>query len=253
MDLCQTNRGGRSHCRPGGEASAVYSAFPPNPMIINHHKHHKHHHEQDEQQQPPQFSYTPLFLSPSHSPFTHPPTGLSSPSQPSFPLLPAPMKERRNGLLPCPWGNLFNCDGHWFQCSYSKATVSNGKRRQHWARQHVANEVFSIRRGFLNMGNARFITTEDKLKAAIRHLGICPNRTCCDGSQYRIWDNRSGERRRHLASHPHCASHWGETSPRTKGDDNYGDLAEILGYVRPNKKRRQVVPEGCLVIDGCSH
>ncbi|KAF8505170.1 hypothetical protein BU17DRAFT_71495 [Hysterangium stoloniferum] len=185
-------------CEPGGRASAEHLLILQCPSSL---------YEQPQPQQKPQPSQPtqPSFPVPSSSP-----SPISSES-----LLSSSPTRRRGAapgpLLPCPWGMLYGMNGEEYRCSFSESTVNNGRVLEHWARHHVANEVFAIRRKIIKMTHANIVKTQWRLETALLHLGLCPNPECDTESPMRVWYNRSKERKRHIKKHPSCEKFFGHS------------------------------------------
>ncbi|KAF8520723.1 hypothetical protein BU17DRAFT_88589 [Hysterangium stoloniferum] len=214
-------------CEPGGRASAEHLLILQCPSSL---------YEQPQPQQKPQPSQPtqPSFPVPSSSP-----SPISSES-----LLSSSPTRRRGAapgpLLPCPWGMLYGMNGEEYRCSFSESTVNNGRVLEHWARHHVANEVFAIRRKIIKMTHANIVKTQWRLETALLHLGLCPNPECDTESPMRVWYNRSKERKRHITKHPSCEKFFGHSFGKKEkgkvgGRKQYGNvkLGMLLGYVSP--------------------
>jgi hypothetical protein len=96
------------------------------------------------------------------------------------------------------------------------------KHLQHWARTHVANEVFAVRHGLLEMTDAKWVRSQDALDLATFHLGLCPNPDCSPPPVIRL--ARENQISRHTSEHPDCAT-WFKPSTVT----GYSKLID-LGY-----------------------
>ncbi|KAF8505169.1 hypothetical protein BU17DRAFT_101183 [Hysterangium stoloniferum] len=189
-----------------------------------------------------------------------PPQQKAQPSQPTQPLFPVPSYSlppissesllsssptRKRGaapgpLLPCPWGMLYKTNGEEYRCSLSESMVDRYKVLQHWARQHVANEVFAIRRKIIEMKDASIVNTQWKLETAVLHLGLCPNPECDTESPMTVGKNRSKLRQQHITNHPSCEDFFDHSvGKREKGKAGRreiygnGEMGRLLGYVSP--------------------
>ncbi|KAF8505167.1 hypothetical protein BU17DRAFT_101181 [Hysterangium stoloniferum] len=143
-------------------------------------------------------------------------------------------------LLPCPWGMLYATNGKESRCSLSESMVDRYRVLQHWARQHVANEVFTIRRKIIEMKDASIVNTQWKLETAVLHLGLCLNPECDTESPMTVGKNRSNLRQQHIRNHPSCEDFFDQSvGKREKGKagrrEIYGnrEMGKLLGYVSP--------------------
>ncbi|KAF8505166.1 hypothetical protein BU17DRAFT_101178 [Hysterangium stoloniferum] len=226
----------RKYCQPGGRPSTEHLSTSQCPISL---------------QPQPQATQALSSVLPSSAP------PISSRSLSCF--SPTRRKGAASGpLLPCHWGILYGKNGEEYRCSLSESMVRNGKVLQHWAWQHVANEVFAIRRKIIEMKDAKIVNTQGKLETAILHLGLCPNPECDAESPMIIWYNRSIMRKRHLKTHVNCEGffEW-RVSKKGKGKarkhERYGnaEMGKLLGFVslvRP--KASHVLKEGCQLVDG---
>ncbi|KAF8521738.1 hypothetical protein BU17DRAFT_87622 [Hysterangium stoloniferum] len=106
------------------------------------------------------------------------PQGLASP--PNKSPLGSSAKPSPSSFPPhCPWGGIFLSDGRKYSCMYALNGQSESQILEHWAREHVANEIFAFRaRVITEWDQACFLNTPQKLWTALSHLGICPNKPC---------------------------------------------------------------------------
>ncbi|KAF8521746.1 hypothetical protein BU17DRAFT_64736 [Hysterangium stoloniferum] len=132
----------------------------------------------------------------------------------------------------CPWGGIFLSDGRKYSCMYALNGQSESQILEHWAREHVANEIFAFRaRVITEWDQACFLNTPQKLWTALSHLGICPNQPCV-GEIYKATDDREEMIYSHLLKHPECEPAFtvAFTVPPNRG---YMDMAAELGYDDP--------------------
>ncbi|KAF8526266.1 hypothetical protein BU17DRAFT_83080 [Hysterangium stoloniferum] len=148
-------------------------------------------------------------------------------SQPPSPS-PSPLPSR------CPWGGIYLSDGRKYPCPFNVNGKGEIKVLEHWARVHVANEIFALRVGLIEWHQAHFVDCVKKLCTATLDLGICPNRNCL-GESYKAVGDRREMVQRHLLNHPECeASFTGfEAAFRAPPERGYADMVEELGYCSP--------------------
>ncbi|KAF8521750.1 hypothetical protein BU17DRAFT_87646 [Hysterangium stoloniferum] len=159
------------------------------------------------------------------------PQGLASP--PNKSPLGSSAKPSPSSFPPhCPWGSIFLSDGRKYSCMYALNGQSESQILEHWAREHVANEIFAFRaRVITEWDQACFLNTPQKLWTALSHLGICPNKPCV-GEIYKATDDREEMIYSHLLKHPECEPAFtvAFTVPPNSG---YMDMAAELGYDDP--------------------
>ncbi|KAF8507526.1 hypothetical protein BU17DRAFT_71149 [Hysterangium stoloniferum] len=128
----------------------------------------------------------------------------------------------------CPWGGIYLSDGNKYRCMYTLDSQSDTQILEHWAREHVANEIFAFRTGVITeWDQACFLNTPQKLWNAISDLGICPNEPCV-GEVFKATGDREEMIHSHLLKHPECEPAF--TVPPNRG---YMDMAAQLGYDDP--------------------
>ncbi|KAF8526287.1 hypothetical protein BU17DRAFT_83112 [Hysterangium stoloniferum] len=106
---------------------------------------------------------------------------------------------------------------------------------EHWAREHVANEIFALHVGLITEWHqAHFVDCLAKLWTATLDLGICPNVNCL-GRSYKAVGDRREMVQRHLLNHPECEAFFTEFEAafRAPPKTGYADMVEELGYGNP--------------------
>ncbi|KAF8526322.1 hypothetical protein BU17DRAFT_83157 [Hysterangium stoloniferum] len=160
---------------------------------------------------------------------TSPPTPQSSASGPSPSPSPSPLPSH------CPWGGIYLSDGRKYPCLFKVNRKGETKVLEHWAREHVANEIFALHVGLITEWHqAHFVDCLAKLWTATLDLGICPNVNCL-GRSYKAVGDRREMVQRHLLNHPECEAFFTEFEAafRAPPKTGYADMVEELGYGNP--------------------
>ncbi|KAF8526622.1 hypothetical protein BU17DRAFT_62111 [Hysterangium stoloniferum] len=135
----------------------------------------------------------------------------------------------------CPWGGIYLSDGRKYPCPFNVNRKGETKVLEHWAREHVANEIFALHVGLITEWHqAHFVDCLAKLWTATLDLGICPNVNCL-GKSYKAVGDRREMVQRHLLNHPEYEASFTEFEAafRAPPKTGYADMVEELGYGNP--------------------
>ncbi|KAF8513252.1 hypothetical protein BU17DRAFT_68866 [Hysterangium stoloniferum] len=135
----------------------------------------------------------------------------------------------------CPWGGIYLSDGRKYPCPFNVNRKGETKVLEHWAREHVANEIFALHVGLITEWHqAHFVDCLAKLWTATLDLGICPDVNCL-GKSYKAVGDRREMVQRHLLNYPECEASFTEFEAafRAPPKTGYTDMVEELGYGNP--------------------